>query len=182
MLHLDTMFCNFIQGELSVSNYYRKMKSMANSLADLDCTVSDCNLILNVLRELNKLYDHLRAIIMRRTPFPSFHKVWENLVLEELTLIPNMPAPPLQAFYSNNTPAPPPPAPSRPLTMAARVKDRVTIVAAIARTMVTTVVVAVAATLPARATRSRAASLALPCLSGPPSIILGLGPSTCTMV
>jgi hypothetical protein len=32
-----------------MSVYYRKMKSMTNSLADLGYTVSDCNLVLNVL-------------------------------------------------------------------------------------------------------------------------------------
>jgi hypothetical protein len=46
-------------------------------------------------------------------PLPSFHKVRDNLVLEELMLGPGTPAPPPQAFYSNNTPAPPPLASSR---------------------------------------------------------------------
>jgi hypothetical protein len=49
-LHLDGSFHNFVQGDLSVNDYYRKMKSMADSLADLGCTVSDHNLILNILR------------------------------------------------------------------------------------------------------------------------------------
>jgi hypothetical protein len=53
-LHLDATFRNFVQGNLSVSDYCRKMKSMADSLADLGCAISDRNLILNVLRGLNK--------------------------------------------------------------------------------------------------------------------------------
>jgi hypothetical protein len=52
------MFHNFIQGDLSVSNYYHKMKSMADSLGNLSYTISDHNLILNVLWGLNKRYDH----------------------------------------------------------------------------------------------------------------------------
>jgi hypothetical protein len=88
-----------------VSDYYRKMKCMG----DLSCTVSDCNLILNILQRLNKRYDHLRAIITCNTSFPSFHKVQDDLVLEELML-----APLPHAFYSNNTPAPPLPAPFCP--------------------------------------------------------------------
>jgi hypothetical protein len=114
-LHLDATFRNFVQGDHSVSNYCRKLKSMANSLADLGCTISDRNLVLNVLRGLNKRYDHLQAIITRNMLFPSFHKVQDDLVLEELTLDPNTAAPPLHAFYSNNTLALPPPALSRPL-------------------------------------------------------------------
>jgi hypothetical protein len=59
MLHLDATFCNFLQGDLSVSDYCRKMKSVANTLADLGCAISDRNLFLNVLQGLNKWYDHL---------------------------------------------------------------------------------------------------------------------------
>jgi hypothetical protein len=44
------MFCNFVQGDLSMSDYCHKMKSMADSLVDLGCAISDRNLILNVLQ------------------------------------------------------------------------------------------------------------------------------------
>jgi hypothetical protein len=97
-----------------VSDYYHKMKSMADSLGNLSYTISDHNLILNVLWGLNKRYDHFQTIITRSMPFVSFHRVWEDLVLEELTLSPNTPTPPPQPFYSNNTPAPPPPTPPYP--------------------------------------------------------------------
>jgi hypothetical protein len=40
------------------------------------------------------MYDHHRAIIMHNTMFPIFHKVRDNLVLEELMFDPNMLAPP----------------------------------------------------------------------------------------
>jgi hypothetical protein len=116
-LHFDTMFYNFVQGDLSVSDYFRKIKSIDDSVANLGCAVFDYNFVLNVLRGLNKLYDHLRAIITCSTPLSSFHKVRDDLVLKELTLSPDMPAPPPQTFYSNNTPAPPPSAPSHPLLM-----------------------------------------------------------------
>jgi hypothetical protein len=68
--------------------------------------------------------------------------------------------------------------------MVARVKDKVTTVAAITTRVAEA---AAAATLLAKvtkvkATRDMAASLSLPYLYGPPSIILGLVPSTCTSV
>jgi hypothetical protein len=46
--------------------------------------------------------------------FPSFHKVRDNLVLEELTIGPDMVALLPHAFYSNNIPVLPARAPSRP--------------------------------------------------------------------
>jgi hypothetical protein len=45
MLHLDATFQNFVQGDLSMSDYCRKIKSMA----DLGCAISDRNLVFNVL-------------------------------------------------------------------------------------------------------------------------------------
>jgi hypothetical protein len=42
-LHLDAMLCNFLQGDLSVSDY-----CMADSLSNLSCMVSDHNVVLNV--------------------------------------------------------------------------------------------------------------------------------------
>jgi hypothetical protein len=94
-LHLDAVFHNFIQGDFSVRDYCLKMKSMVDSLGDLGCTVSDCNLILNVLRGLNKRYDHLWAMITCSMPFPSFHKVRDDMVQEEITLDLDTPASPL---------------------------------------------------------------------------------------
>jgi hypothetical protein len=52
-LHLDTAFRNFVQGDLSVSEYCRKFKAMANGLADLGSPVEDRILVLNILRERN---------------------------------------------------------------------------------------------------------------------------------
>jgi hypothetical protein len=112
--------------------------------------------------------------------FTSFHKVWDDLVLEELMLNPNMTMPTLQVFYSNNNPTLPPPALSSPMSMAAIVEDRITIEAITARPTEVTmaeVMAAVATTLPARA-----ASTTLPHLLGPPYTILGLVPSKCTPV
>jgi hypothetical protein len=38
-LHLDATFCTFVQGDLSVNEYCRKFKAMADGLADLSATV-----------------------------------------------------------------------------------------------------------------------------------------------
>jgi hypothetical protein len=85
-VHLDTQLRLFIQGDLSVDDYCRRMKRMANDLCDLDENVEDHTLVLQVLRGLNKKYDHVKTYLKWVRPFPSFHDVRNNLLLEELTL------------------------------------------------------------------------------------------------
>jgi hypothetical protein len=61
------------------------MKGMTTSLCDLREPVSDRKLVLSLLCGLNECYNHLRAWITCSVPFPCFHKVRNNLILEELT-------------------------------------------------------------------------------------------------
>jgi hypothetical protein len=86
---------------------------MTDFLSDLSCMVSDHNLVLNILLGLNKRYDHLQVITMHNTPFPAFHKVWDELVLEDITLTPDTPAAPrvgvLLQQHSRSSPAQPHP-------------------------------------------------------------------------
>jgi hypothetical protein len=60
------------------------MNGFTDSLIDLGIDVPERVLVLNILRELNKNFDHLRAILTHMTPFPSFHKVHDDLCLEEI--------------------------------------------------------------------------------------------------
>ncbi|XP_066323302.1 separase-like [Miscanthus floridulus] len=53
---LDSEFRTLCQGALSVDDYCRKMKSMADALADLGEPVLDRTLVLNVLRGLNERF------------------------------------------------------------------------------------------------------------------------------
>jgi hypothetical protein len=59
---------------------------MADSLANLGCPVEDRILVLNVLRGVSDRYTHLRLLIMRQRPFPTFFQVRGDLALEEITL------------------------------------------------------------------------------------------------
>jgi hypothetical protein len=164
-----------------VSDYYCKMKSMIDSLADLGCAFSNHNLVLNVLRGLKSsmiIFKPSSRAAHRSRPSTRFGTTWSwrksrtaptclRLPRRRSTPTTLLPHLPLLRLV--------------PLLMVARVKDRVVTVATITRT-VATMVATVATTLPARVTRTRVASLALPCLLGPPLITLGLGPSTCTSV
>jgi hypothetical protein len=68
------------------------MKGMANSLRDLSETVIDRTLVLNLLHGPSPRYGHLKAIIKRIMPFPTFHVMRNDLLLEELTMVTEAPA------------------------------------------------------------------------------------------
>jgi hypothetical protein len=53
---------------------------------DLDEHMEDHTLVLQVLRGMNKKYDHVMTYLKRARPFLSFHDFHSDLLLEELTL------------------------------------------------------------------------------------------------
>jgi hypothetical protein len=90
---------------------------MADALANLGSPVDDRILVLNILRGLNPCFEHLGAIIRRYTPFPSFLKVQDDLILEELHLDSSGPPADATMLYTCTAPAtakPPAPAPALP--------------------------------------------------------------------
>jgi hypothetical protein len=84
VLHINAPFRSFVQSDLSVSNYYQKMKGFADSVANLGVDVTNRIFVLNVLRRLNKNFEHLCTIFTHATPFPSFQKPLNDLCLEEI--------------------------------------------------------------------------------------------------
>jgi hypothetical protein len=79
-IHLDAAFRNFVQDDLSVSEYCCKFKTMADGLADLGSPIEDRILVLNILRGLNQRFKHVGSIIQRYSPFPNFLKVQNDLL------------------------------------------------------------------------------------------------------
>jgi hypothetical protein len=71
-LHIDATFRSFVQGKHTVNDYCLKMKGFTDSLINLGIDILDHVLVLNVLRGLNKAFDHLHAIFTHTTRFPSF--------------------------------------------------------------------------------------------------------------
>jgi hypothetical protein len=86
VLQLDARFRTYKQGDLSISDYCRPMKGMANDLHDLGETITDCHLVLNLLQGLNKMFDHMKIFIKRWQPFSSFHTIHNDLELKEIKL------------------------------------------------------------------------------------------------
>jgi hypothetical protein len=78
------------------------MKGLADSLRDLSESVADRTLVLNLLRGLSPRYGHLKALIKRNVPFPTFHVVRNELLLKDLTMAHEAPTP-ASALYSAST-------------------------------------------------------------------------------
>jgi hypothetical protein len=116
-LHLDAVFRNFVQGDLSVSEYYRKFKAMANGLVDIGSPIEDRILILSILRGLNQRFEHVNSIIRRYSPFPNFLNVQDDLLLEIHMDSTGPPATPTKLYTNVASPASKPPSstPSHPL-------------------------------------------------------------------
>jgi hypothetical protein len=85
-LHLDVRFRTFEQGDLAVGEYCRTMKAMADSLGDLGWPVEDRALVLQILRGVSDRYAHIRSLIVRQRPFPTYLQVRDDLLTEEITL------------------------------------------------------------------------------------------------
>jgi uncharacterized membrane protein YgcG len=103
---MDAKFRTLIQGDLSITDYLNKMKSMADALGTLGELVLDRTLVLNVLRGLNDRYSHMAAMIKRTRPFLSYSDVRADLLIEEVTLASKSSTP--TAFVTSTSPAPPP--------------------------------------------------------------------------
>jgi hypothetical protein len=100
-LHLDAVFCTFVQGDLSVNEYCHKFKAMADALADLGVPVDDRILILNILWGLNQCFEHVGSIIRRYSPFLNFLKVRNDLLLEEFHMDSTGPPAAPTVLYTN---------------------------------------------------------------------------------
>jgi hypothetical protein len=73
VLQLNVRFRSIKQGNLSVSDYYRQMKGMADDRRALGETVTNRHLILNLLEGMNKRFDHMKIFIKWSQPSPLPH-------------------------------------------------------------------------------------------------------------
>jgi hypothetical protein len=80
----DARFRAFKQGDLSISDYCRRMKVMADGLRALGETIINRHLVLNLLHDLNKRFDHMKIFIKWSQSFLSFHTVLNDIKLEEI--------------------------------------------------------------------------------------------------
>ena len=118
-LYADQEFRAFTQGDLSVVEYCRRFKRMAEDLRDLGQPVTEATLVLKIIRGLNECFSALGLHLRRSNPLPTFLQVRDDLRLEELTMAKAPPATALAALSGPTTdssggPRPPTSTPSRP--------------------------------------------------------------------
>lgn len=92
-IQLETKFRRFVQGDLSITEYCRHLNKMADDLGALGEIITERTLVLNVIRGLIERFAHVRALLRRSRPFPSFLEACDDLILEELTLEDRQPSP-----------------------------------------------------------------------------------------
>ena len=102
-LILDAKLRTLVQGDLSVTDYCKLLKTTADNLADLGEPVSDHSLILNLIRGLNERFVSVGRHLRLSRPFPSFLEACDELTLEELTMGAPTPSPPTALVASTGS-------------------------------------------------------------------------------
>ena len=100
ILYLETAFRQLAQGDLSVDEYCRQMKTMADTLRTLGAPITDESLVLNLLHGLSPRFDRVTPILTRMKPFPTFAETKNDLLLEELRLSATATTAPATTLYS----------------------------------------------------------------------------------
>nr|XP_020189927.1 uncharacterized protein LOC109775613 [Aegilops tauschii subsp. strangulata] len=85
-IYLSTEFRSIVQGDLSVGAYCRRLKALADALADVEEPVTDRTLMPQLLRGLNRRFPVMATVLMMQIPFPSFLRARSHLLLEEIGL------------------------------------------------------------------------------------------------
>jgi len=83
---LGQEFHSMTQGDLSIDAYAQRMKHTADALRDVGHTVSEPQLVLNLLRGLNPRFANTADIIANAAVLPSFISAHNTLRLKELRL------------------------------------------------------------------------------------------------
>ncbi|GJU00199.1 hybrid signal transduction histidine kinase M [Tanacetum coccineum] len=84
-INLDNELRSLKIGNMSINDYYTKLKFMADRLKNLRSPVSEKNLVIYVVNGLNSHFATIVEII-HREPLPSFETTQNKLLLKESTL------------------------------------------------------------------------------------------------
>lgn len=71
-LLLETQFHNLRQDSMSITDYCRRLESMAASLAELSDPTEDRRMVLTLLRGLSGKFRHMVSILKLHQPFSMF--------------------------------------------------------------------------------------------------------------
>lgn len=82
---LGAEFRNLVQGDLSVAEYSRRLKSLADTLEDVGEHISDQALTLQLIRGLNRKFQIMATLLPMQSPFPTFVQAHSRLLMEEIS-------------------------------------------------------------------------------------------------
>ena len=85
-LLLSAEFRQFKQGALNITDYCRRLETMASALAEFGDPVGDRTLVLTLIRGLNGTFRHMMSHLKLHRPFPTFDEARTLLLLEEIDL------------------------------------------------------------------------------------------------
>ncbi|XP_021724706.1 uncharacterized protein LOC110692021 [Chenopodium quinoa] len=82
---LEEQFTNIkLEHYANMSNYCRQINLLADQLANVDCPVFDCKMVMQLITGLTKgEYDTVATIVSQSEPTPSFNKARSMFLLEE---------------------------------------------------------------------------------------------------
>lgn len=84
-IYLRTQFHTLVQGDLLVTDYFQRLKTLADALRDVGRPINDDDLVLNALRGLSPRFKTAANIIAFTDPLPSFAKPRDLLLASELS-------------------------------------------------------------------------------------------------
>ncbi|XP_073353769.1 uncharacterized protein [Aegilops tauschii subsp. strangulata] len=102
-VYLEAEFRGLVQGDLSVTAYYHRLKALSDALSDVGNPVSDQTLVLNCLRGLNPRFSDITTIVTMQSPLPSFTQT--RSLLRETQLANSSAAGHQTALYSDGGPS-----------------------------------------------------------------------------
>lgn len=83
-MYLEAELRTLQQGDMSINDYCTKLKTLADGMRDIGFPVSESSQVLNLLRDLNPKYRHLKPTIKAKFPPHTFASARSYLLLEEL--------------------------------------------------------------------------------------------------
>jgi hypothetical protein len=104
-VYLEAEFCAIVQGDLSVTAYCHRLKSLSDALRDVGQPVSNQTLVLNCLRGLNPRFADITTLVTMQVPVPTFQQTRSLLLLRETQLasgVVQSPSPQV-ALYGNGS-------------------------------------------------------------------------------
>jgi hypothetical protein len=88
---------------MTVTDFCRKLETMAASLAEFGDPIGDRQMVLTLLHGLNGKFKHMVSILKMHRPFPTFAQARTHLLLEEVDIDARPPSPP-PALLANMPP------------------------------------------------------------------------------